>query len=126
MSTAVERLVEEHLIPAQLDVANAQDFRDNFLYTFRVDQYFENNERVLKIIHKQFGYAGKQVMTSSDAVYFIHSIIKCTYVHERMIFRMFGFSKQSVINLEKNYKSLNELSYIEFLEFFGRIAHVIF
>lgn len=39
---------------------------------------------------------------------------------------MFGFSKQSVINLERNYKSLNEISYIEFLEFFGRISHVIF
>lgn len=44
------------------------------------------------------------------------------YIKERFIIRLYGASKQSVIDFVKTPSQSKELSFVEFLEFFGRLA----
>ena len=48
------------------------------------------------------------------------------FVPERTIKRMYGFSKQSVVDYLKTPQFPKELYYVEFLEFFCRTAYFVF
>jgi len=56
---AISRLFKEHIEPAGCVIADTQQFRDEHLYNYRVNQYFERNEPVFKKIHSEYNYAGK-------------------------------------------------------------------
>ena len=45
------------------------------------------------------------------------------YVTERQIQRMYGHSKMSTLDLLRTPGAPKEMVFVEFLEFFGRVAH---
>ena len=87
-----------------------------------MNQYLERNETVLRKIHSEYNYAGRTYMTPVDAINFVTQLGGIGFVHERSIMRMYGFSKQSCVDYLAKPFFPKELYYVEFLEFFGRLA----
>ena len=47
---AIDKLFEEFIEPAELEQANTIQFKEDLLYNYRVNQYYERNERIFKIM----------------------------------------------------------------------------
>lgn len=120
---AINKLFKDHIYPHYDPLHYAQDrFREEYLYTYRVNQYYERNEPVIKRIHAEYNYAGKHCLSPIDAVNFVTVIGGLAHIKERFVMRLYGYSKQSNIDYLKTPVFPKELAYVEFLEFFGRLA----
>ena len=62
-------------------------FREEYLYTFHVNQYLERNEPILKRIHSEYIYAGKYCMSPNDAILFVMGTGGLHFIKERTIMR---------------------------------------
>lgn len=65
-------------------------------------------------------------MKLEDAMYFVQTIGGLSFIPDRTVKRMYGYSKQSCVDYEKTPNFPKQLHYVEFLEFFGRIAYWVF
>lgn len=102
MFQAITKLFKEHIEPsAAYEEANTMEIREQYLYNYRVNQYLERNEAVLRKIHSEYNYAGKSYLTPLDAINFVTQVGGIGFVHERSILRMYGFSKQSNVDFAK-------------------------
>ena len=123
LAIAIERLFAEYIDPAGLDVANTMEFRESLLYTFKVNQYYERNEGVFKTILAGYTKAGKPCISPTECIYFVQNNLGLFYIHERVIMRLYGYSKMITVDLVKDPKGPVQMVYVEFLEFFARISH---
>ena len=101
IAEAIEKLFMEFIDPAGFEIADSMEFRRKFLYNFRVNKYLEANESIFKRILSDYKNAGKNTISPSDAIYFVQNILGLFFIHERIIMRMYGYSKQSTIDLLK-------------------------
>ena len=125
LTTAITRLFKEHINPAGFEIADTDEFRDNHLYTFKVNQFFDRNAPVLERLINEYHYTGgKKALKPEDALYLIQTIAGLPYLTERQIQRMYGHSKMTTVDLLKTPQAPKELAYAEFLEFLARAAHV--
>lgn len=76
----------------------ADVFREEYLYTFRVNQYFERNDPLFKRMHAEYNYAGKHCLSPTDAVNFVTMTGGLAHIKERFVMRLYGYSKQSCID----------------------------
>ena len=126
MFQAITKLFKDHIDPADHEIADAADFRDKYLYTYRVNQYLERNENVLKKIHSEYNHAGQFYLDPTEAIYFVQQTAGLSFITERSILNMYGLSKQSTIDFSKTPYFAKEMYFVEFLEFFGRLAFLTF
>lgn len=61
-------------------------------------------------------------MSPNDGVTFVTLTGGIAHVKERFCMRLYGYSKQSCLDYHKTPSFPKELQYVEFLEFFGRLA----
>ena len=64
-------------------------------------------------------------MQPKDAIDLINSKAELRFLDKQVI-RQFGLSKMSHIDIQREPGFMSKLSYLEFLEFLGRIAHEVF
>ena len=71
MTTAIKRLFIEHINPAGFEIAETNEFRDNYLYTFKVNQFFDRNSPILEKIHCEYHTSGRNALKVEDTIYLI-------------------------------------------------------
>lgn len=81
---------------------------------------------MLKKIHSEYNYAGKVCMNPNEAILFVTVIGKLGFIHERSVLKMYGYSKMSTVDYLKTPRFPQELYFVEFLEFFARLAFFTF
>mmetsp|Transcript_5284 Transcript_5284/g.7071 ORF Transcript_5284/g.7071 Transcript_5284/m.7071 type:complete len:185 (+) Transcript_5284:1252-1806(+) len=122
--------MKEHVCPYSdqflADHANLSSWRTEHIYTYKVNYFYERNESIMKRLHSEYNYAGKYYLSPVDAVNFVTASGGITFLKERLVVRLYGSSKQSVIDYVKTPSSPKELSFVEFLEFFARVAYATF
>lgn len=55
----------------------------------------------MKKIHSEYNYAGKNFMMPIDAINFVTQVGGLVHVKERIVMRMYGYSKQSNLDFSK-------------------------
>ena len=124
ITTAINRLFREYIDPAGFEEADTNEFRLNDLYTFKVNQFFERNLTVFQKLMGDYMSAGRNVIKPEEAIYLVQQIAGLPYITERQIQRMYGMSKQHTVDLLKTPGAPKEMVFVEFLEFFARVAAV--
>jgi hypothetical protein len=67
---AIDKLFEEFIEPAELEQANTIQFKEDLLYNYRVNQYYERNENIFKKMTQDYVKAGKPRISPAEAIYF--------------------------------------------------------
>ena len=65
---AIDKLFEEFINPAELEIANTMEFKEGLLYNYRVNQYFERNENTFKRMLSRYTKAGKVMISPQQVV----------------------------------------------------------
>lgn len=65
-------------------------------------------------------------MDPSEAIYFVQTFGGLGFITERTVLCMYGFSKQSTLDFTKTPYFAKEMYFVEFLEFFCRVAFYTF
>ena len=82
---AIQKLFAEHIDPAEFEVVDTNEFRENFLYTFKVNQFFERNMPVLERLRDQYNHAGMKVLNPHEALNLVQVVAGLNYLPDRQI-----------------------------------------
>ena len=121
---AVRKLLEDNIFP-NMEESNAQDFRDNQLYTDEVNELLARNELGLKKLFGLFTHGTKRYMTIKDSVELINLKGEMRFLDKQVI-KAFGLSKMPHMDAIANPEFPSRITYVEFLEFLGRISFEVF
>ena len=80
---AIQKLFAEHIDPAEFEVVDTNEFRENFLYTFKVNQFFERNMPVLERLRDEYVHAGKKALNPQEALNLVQVVAGLNYLPDR-------------------------------------------
>lgn len=102
-----------------------QNFREQHLYTYFVNEIFQRNEPGIKKLFGLYIHGQKRYINYKDAIDLVNVKAELRFL-DRQVIRQFGLSKMIHIEVFKDPGYPNRMSYVEFLEFLGRIAFELF
>ena len=124
ISDSLNKLLNDNIFP-NLEESNAFSFRDTFLYKNHVNDLLVRNEQGIKKLFGLYIHGQKRYMNTKDAIDLINQKAELRFL-DRQVIRQFGLSKMPHLDVMKDQAYPSKLSYVEFLEFLGRIAHEVF
>lgn len=101
---AVEKLLQEHIFVKENEVADTKAFRVDHLYTVKVDKILSENETTLRKIMEPFNIGGKLLISLDEARKLLIEVGGIFWLDHRSFVKMFGYSQQTPIDLEKSFK----------------------
>lgn len=136
MHQALEKLVQEHILPNNHEQISWQTFRSNHVWNLDVDDTLRPNLANLELLYTRFAASGlqtKKYMSMQDALNmyeYVHqnlpNFFKGSY-HEqqRLIALSYGLSKMTIEDEFEEIEKFNMLEMCEFYEFLCRWASLL-
>ncbi len=103
-----------------------QAFRDEELWSLDVNDLIEANLPGLKKIYESFFSPVKKWMTMDDAILLCITDSPTLALPEKDVCFAFAMSKMTVAKESANYINYQQMKFVEFLEFVGRLADLKF
>ena len=126
-STALKKLLKDNIFAYYDPVFGYQDFREKILYNLDVDDIFKVNAPALRRLFNcsQAQSVLKRYWTMQDCISFIMMNFPNFGINENNLKLCYVFSKMTVADEDNESKRYNRMTYVEFLEFIGRLAYLI-
>jgi len=123
---ALRKLIREHLLVYYDPVMTYQDWREKYLWTLEVEDIFKINAAALQRLYKtsQQQSSLKRFWTMKDCINMV-SFCSELGISENQVKMAYTYSKITVINEDSDNLDYNKMTYIEFLEFIGRLAYLV-
>ena len=113
-------MVIEHILP-NAEYIESKDFREKVLYTYDVNEILSKNEVPLKKLYDSYVHPNKKYVTVKDCIEMLKKAdIKLI---ETTIGYCYGQSMMPIIDNVKDQTRSEQMKYVEFLEFIGRVAY---
>ena len=135
IAAGTRRFIQEHLIPNSCERMDWQEFRNKRLWTLEVDDLFKANQAGIAALYKftKNGNPSKESkgkewnqLTMEDACFLIESAGFSGQEHEKNVGLAYALSKITIIDDMEDFEKYNNMRKVEFYEFLGRIAELLF
>lgn len=130
---SLEKLLLEYIIPNSIEQMEWQEFRENKLYTLEVDDLFKANLAAIEKLFKQGGLKpgrNARKYISKDEVLDLQAACsaKAPFLikQENKTVLAYSLSKMTIKNEMGDYDKYNQMQMVEFFEFIGRWAELLF